>query len=225
MNTQKLNQFCQAAYSFPQTVQHSYDMAMKVVGEGIEGDLVECGVAAGSQIAAFQLALIETEENTRRKIWAFDSFEGIPLAGEFDTEQPGIGEIKTDKFAPLEQRLVSSGITAHSLESVINNFNGWGLPVSNIEFVKGWFQHTIEPTAENMGRIAILRLDGDLHESTLVCLQHLYKKVSRGGVVIIDDYALAGCQAAVKQYFKSIKKGLPEMIPVDGQGVVYFIKP
>jgi hypothetical protein len=224
MNTEKLNQFCQAAYSFPQTVYHSYNTALKVVNESIEGDLVECGVAAGSQIAAFQLALMETGA-TDRRIWAFDSFEGIPLAGEFDTEQPGIGEIKTDKFAPIEQRLVSSGVTAHSLESVVNNFNGWGLPTANVEFVKGWFQHTLKSTVEQMGKISVLRLDGDLYESTLICLKYLYPKVSKGGIVIIDDYALAGCQAAVKQYFKSIRKKFPEMETVDGYGVVCFTKP
>jgi hypothetical protein len=74
-----------------------------------------------------------------------------------------------------------------------------------------------------------LRLDGDLHESTLVCLQNLYPKVSKGGVVIIDDWgSLVGCRVAVEQYFKSIKKKMPQMIRVsdsnESNGVVYFNK-
>jgi hypothetical protein len=52
----------------------------------------------------------------------------------------------------------------------------------------------------------------------------LYPKVSKGGFVIIDDYALEGCRVAVKQYFESIKKPMPNMINVDGHGVHYFIK-
>lgn len=212
------------AYSFPQTVEHSYQTVKNILENGIKGDLVECGVAMGSQIAAFQLALVEANA-LHRSIWAFDSFEGIPLAGEFDTEQAGIGEITHDKYAPIEERLVSSGVTAHSLESVKYNFtNRWNLPITNINFVKGWFQHTIEPTADSIESIAVLRLDGDLHESTLICLQHLYPKVLKGGVVIIDDYALTGCRVAVEQYFKSIKKALPKMDLIDGQGVVAFTK-
>lgn len=224
MTHPKLQEFMQMAYSFPQTVEHSYQTVKNILENGINGDLVECGVAMGSQIAAFQLALVEANA-LHRSIWAFDSFEGIPLAGEFDTEQAGIGEITHDKYAPIEERLVSSGVTAHSLESVKYNFtNRWNLPITNINFVKGWFQHTIEPTADSIESIAVLRLDGDLHESTLICLQHLYPKVLKGGVVIIDDYALTGCRVAVEQYFKSIKKALPKMDLIDGQGVVAFTK-
>jgi hypothetical protein len=212
----------QFAYSFPITIQNSFDMAMEVLNNDIEGDFVECGVAAGAQIGAFQYALSTTQKNKR--IWAFDSYEGIPLAGEFDTEQAGIGAITHNKFLPIEERLISSGITCHSVENVKDNFAKWNLPIHNIEFVKGWFQNTLPNYENQIDKISILRLDGDLHESTLVCLQHLYPKVVKNGIVIIDDYALEGCKVAVKQYFESIKKSLPEMINVDGNGVHYFKK-
>jgi hypothetical protein len=86
MTHPKLQEFMQMAYSFPQTVEHSYQTVKNILENGINGDLVECGVAMGSQIAAFQLALVEANA-LHRSIWAFDSFEGIPLAGEFDTER------------------------------------------------------------------------------------------------------------------------------------------
>jgi O-methyltransferase len=212
----------QFAYSFPITIQNSFDMAMEVLNNNIEGDFVECGVAGGAQIGAFQYAISIAQKN--KKIWAFDSYEGIPLAGEFDTEQAGIGAITHNKFLPIEERLVSSGITCHSVENVKENFAKWNLPIHNIEFVKGWFQNTLPNYEKQIDKISILRLDGDLHESTLVCLQHLYPKVVKNGIVIIDDYALEGCRVAVKQYFESIKKALPEMINVDGNGVHYFKK-
>ena len=219
---EKLKLISQFAYSFPVTIQNSFDMAMEVLNNNIEGDFVECGVAAGAQIGAFQYALATTQKS--RKIWALDSYEGIPLAGEFDTEQAGIGAITHDKYLPIEQRLVSSGVTCHSLENVKENFAKWGLPIDNIEFVKGWFQNTLPVYENQIDKISILRLDGDLHESTLVCLKSLYPKVVKSGVVIIDDYALEGCRVAVKQYFDSIKQPLPEMINVDGNGVHYFKK-
>lgn len=219
---EKLKLISQYAYSYQATVQNSYDLAVRAINEKIDGDFVECGVASGAQIGAFQYAQAELGFNKR--IWAFDSFEGIPLAGEFDTEQAGIGEIKHDKYAPIEQRLISSGVTCHSLESVKDNFRGWGLPIDNILFIKGWFQHTLPAVSSQIDKISILRLDGDLHESTLICLEHLYPKVVNGGFVIIDDYALTGCRVAVEQYFNNIKAEYPTMINVDGHGVHYFVK-
>jgi O-methyltransferase len=207
------------AYSFKETVQHTYDCAEKLILENIEGDFVECGVAAGAQIGAMQCAI--KQNNVNRRIFAFDSFEGIPMAGEFDTEQAGIGEITHDKFAPIEQRLVSSGVTVHSLENVLDNFKFFNLPTENIIFVKGWFQHTLHTVGGEMEKIALLRLDGDLYESTFVCLEYLYPKVVKGGIVIIDDYALNGCRQAIKDYFPK----MPKMIEVEGGGgVAYFVK-
>lgn len=167
MDTNDLEKLSQVAYSFKETIEHSYNSVVHCLQNNIQGDFVECGVASGSQIGAFQCA-IRDNNVSNRLIWGFDSFEGIPLAGEFDTEQAGIGAITHDKFAPLEERLVTSGITAHSMESVLQNFHNWGLSQDNLRLVKGWFQHTLEPTTKDMREIAVLRLDGDLHESTLV---------------------------------------------------------
>ena len=145
------------------------------------------------------------------------------MAGEKDDQQPGIGDISHDKTLPLNERLVSSGITCHSLESVVNNFKSWNLPLSNVEFVKGWFQNTIEETSKSIDKISVLRLDGDLYESTYICLEYLYPKISKGGVLIIDDYALTGCRLAVEDYFKKKRKKLPLFESVDNHGVVFTI--
>lgn len=219
MMNEILQKCASIAYSFKETIQNTYDSAERVILENIEGDFVECGVAAGAQIGAMQCAI--KQNNANRRIFAFDSYEGIPMAGEFDAEQAGIGEITHDKYAPLEQRLVSSGVTVHSLENVIDNFKYIGLPTDNIVFVKGWFQNTLPTIKDEIEKISLLRLDGDLYESTYVCLEHLYPKVVKGGIVIIDDYALTGCYQAIKDYFKE----LPKMIEVQGGGgVVYFKK-
>jgi O-methyltransferase len=228
MNTKDLHNLSQVAYSFQETIEHSYQSVIDCLTSKIDGDFVECGVASGSQIAAFQCALKDSQV-TDRIIWGFDSFEGIPMAGEFDSEQAGIGEITHNKYAPLEERLISSGVTVHSLESVLQNFDNWGLPKNNLKLIKGWFQFTLESASKDIEKIAVLRLDGDLYESTLICLQYLYPKVSKNGIVIIDDWgSLDGCRLAVKDYFKSINEKLPNMIPVNPEnyanGVVYFLK-
>jgi O-methyltransferase/8-demethyl-8-(2,3-dimethoxy-alpha-L-rhamnosyl)tetracenomycin-C 4'-O-methyltransferase len=209
-----LEEISNYAYSTKKTIQSTYDLTRYVIDNNIEGDLVECGVAAGAQIMTMKVAIDKNE----RVIWAFDSFEGIPLAGENDIEQPGIGAISHNKNLPIKERLVSSGITVHSLSNVINNFNGCNVSIDGIMFIEGWFQDTVP--GNKINKISLLRLDGDLYESTEICLKYLYPKVSVGGVVIIDDYALDGAKMAVCDYFND---NVPEMKLIDG-GVVYFIK-
>lgn len=219
------------AYSYKETIHNTVELCHLVINKVIPGHFVECGVGAGAQLLAMQVANLFFPQNLYRNIYAFDSFEGIPLAGEHDQDQPGIGEIKHDTSLPIEQRLVSSGVTVHSLDNVQRNVMMPGLPLNNIHFIKGWFQNTVAKCFHPTEKIAILRLDGDLYESTIVCLEALYPLVSIGGYVIIDDYALEGCKKAVHDYL--IKNGIVDkpielsemMIPVEGSGgVVYFKK-
>ena len=211
---EKITAAASIAYSTRATIDNTFALSKEMLHK--EGCFVECGVGAGSQIMAMQLAV----EGTKKVIYAFDSFEGIPMAGEHDTSQPGIGEIKHNKFLPLKERLVSSGITCHSSKNVKDNFERFGIPLTNILFIEGWFQDTL-PLYET-GPIALLRLDGDLYESTMVCLEHLYPLVVDGGCIIVDDFSLDGAKKAVQDYFNGV---LPEMITVDGgQGPAYFYK-
>ena len=78
--------------------------------------------------------------------------------------------------------------------------------ITDYEFVKGWFQHTIKKRSRKIKKISVLRLDGDLYESTLIPLQYLYPKLSKGGILIIDDWNLAGCQKAFFKYFLEHKQ-------------------
>lgn len=198
-----LDEIAKMAYSTKKTLDYTYYTALNL--SGVEGCFVECGVGAGSQIAAMQLAA-----EGKRPILAFDSYEGIPLGNEKDFVQPGIGKFTHDPTLPLRDRLVSSGITSHSVQKVRSNILSLGLPIDNIQFIKGWFQDTLPVVP--VGDIALLRLDGDLYESTMVCLEYLYPKVVKGGVVIIDDYGLQGCRTAIHEYFGD---SLPELIDVE----------
>lgn len=211
----RLQQFSQIAYSFPSTVQNTYDMAVRCAK--LPGVYVECGVAAGAQVMAMQQAL--SDAGVHKHIYAFDSFEGIPLGCDRDKEQPGIGNPKHDTTLPQSVRLVSSGVTVHSLENVYANFRKLGVDTDKINFIKGWFQDTVCVT--DTGNIALLRLDGDLYESTKICLEYLYPKVVNNGIVIIDDYALEGCRTAVDEYFID---NMPELHNVEGGGGVVWFK-
>lgn len=218
MLQKKLDEIAKFAYSHKETVLHTYYTACSLIEDVVNGCFVECGIGAGAQIAAMQLANQQMKAN--RTIWGFDSFEGIPLAGPNDTEQPGIGKIQHDVNVSERERLVSSGITAHSVQNVLDNISKTDLLTVNIHFYKGWFQDTLPMYANVLGGIALLRLDGDLYESTICCLQHLYPLVTYGGVVIVDDN-LAGVTKALHDYFGD---QMPNIKYVEGTEVRYFIK-
>ena len=218
----QLNQFAQSAYSTLPTLYNSYELAVECIKNKIPGDFVECGVAAGSQVAAMAYAC--QMFGSENKIHLFDSFEGIPLAGVHDTEQPGIGGITHNVNVASETLLVSSGITVHSLENVKLNMRRWGIHPDRLAYHKGWFQHTLPHAADEIQKISLLRLDGDLYESTKVCLEYLYPKVSKGGYVVIDDFGtLDGCRKAVLDYLAEHDLN-PIIIPIlGGLGPVYWI--
>jgi hypothetical protein len=178
----QLNKYAELALCDLPTIYNTYELALKC--KDIEGDFVECGVFAGAQLAAMRLA-------DPRTIHAFDSFEGIPAAGVEDGEAGKLIEFKS--VCPLEQ--------------VKEYMEMWG--IEGIVYHKGWFEDTV-PKYE--GKIALLRLDGDLYSSTKVCLEHLYPKLVKGGYLIIDDYALKGCRQAVDEclpdaVFTEVKDG------------------
>lgn len=216
-----------AAYSSRETIENTKFFTDYVLHQQIPGTLVECGVAGGAQIAAMQDRNIQSAN--RRWIYGFDSFEGIPLASEEDDEQPGIeGPKPVIRYSDKRELLKSSGVTVHSKE-VVQSFIRYWFPDNwqNIVLVKGWFQDTLGPytsVLEKLGGIALLRLDGDLYESTKVSLEHLFPLLNPGGILIIDDWELTGCRRACEEYFDThpVEKLEQPYGPTDGP--TYFRK-
>jgi hypothetical protein len=85
-----------------------------------------------------------------------------------------------------------------SLKEVRRNFERYGLLDDRVQFLVGWFEDTL-PTA-TIERLAVLRLDGDMYSSTHHVLSALYPRLSVGGYVIVDDYYLDTCRAAITDY-------------------------
>jgi O-methyltransferase len=209
-------------YSTKETQLNSYTIGFSAENTNVEGDIVECGIAAGGNFAMMIHGVICANEKTPRTFWGYDSFEGIQLAGSKDTEQAGIGAIKHDTNVPPAQLLVSSGITVHSEESVIENLKKWGLyDKVRIKLVKGWVQNSLlEDTPES---IAILRLDMDVYDPTIFVLRLLYDRISKGGIIIIDDWALTGVRVAVEEFWA--EKGIkPEILTIENSTPIYWIK-
>lgn len=215
--THPLGDIAQSAFSTMEGLQHSYSCATDTLQRATPGVFVECGVAGGAQIGAMSRAV--QDRGDTREFHLFDSFEGIPMAGPKDHDQPGIGMPAHDVSAPIRERLVSSGISVGTVQQVQENLERWGCFQTYL-YHKGWFQDTM-PLLSDFPRIALLRLDGDLYESTMCCLEHLYPHVVKGGTIIIDDWSLIGCRMAVDEYLKC--NGLAPDIFMDRCGDGYTI--
>jgi len=104
------------------------------------------------------------------------------------------------------------------LEEVRENFKRYDLLDDNVVFIKGFFETSI-PSAP-IDKLAILRLDGDMYSSTIQVLNALYDKVSTGGYIIVDDWCLHNCRAAVNDFRKS-RNITDEILEIDGIGVFW----
>lgn len=203
------------AYSNTDTLQFSFDCAEKM--RDVDCVFVEAGVAAGAQIIAMHHGA------PKKIIYAFDSFQGIPLPSNRDDQMPGIKRLTTYEQShlpnPGEQLLETTGATAVSEESFKTHLIAGGVNMDVIKVCPGWFEHTVPVFGQFSVRIGILRLDGDLYNSTYVCLKHLYHNVIKGGIVIIDDWELPGSRSAMEDYFNGV---MPEMQFVSN--IAYFVK-
>ena len=210
------------AYSSKEVLQFTYDMAVKYKDK--PGVYVECGVAAGAQIIAMAAGA------PNKTIYAFDSFEGIPLPSNKDNQMPGIRMLSESEQKALpdpgKQVLVSSGATVVSLRDFQMHLWSSLVQKDNIIIEPGWFENTMPEYSKEINEISILRLDGDLYNSTLVCLEYLYPKVIKGGIVIIDDWALPGCQQAVTDYLIKTDNGHVNMSFIESKDskVAYWYK-
>lgn len=178
----------------------------EVLANRIEGDLMETGVWRGGA-CIFMRAILKAHGVTDRNVWVADSFCGLPA--------PDPGKYPQDVGLDLSK----IPELAISLEEVKENFRRYGLLDGQVRFLRGWFRDTL-PTAE-VRTLAVLRLDGDLYESTMDALQHLYPKLSEGGYLIVDDYgAIPACRQAVDDY-RATAEIRSEIHPIDACGAYW----
>jgi O-methyltransferase len=159
--------------------------AETVIREGVPGDFIETGVWRGGA-AIFMRAVLAARGVRDRTVWVADSFQGLP--------RPNPSAYPADAGLDLFRHPELSV----SLDQVKANFARYRLLDERVQFLAGWFEDTL-PRAP-IERLALLRLDGDLYESTMDALTALYPRLSTGGFVIVDDYDIAACARAVRDY-------------------------
>jgi len=179
---------------------------LDVIQRGVPGDAIEVGAWRGGA-AIFMRAIVKMCGEAARQVWVADSFQGLP--------RPDAARYPADAGDTHWQHPE----LAVSLDDVRANFQRYGLLDRQVTFLPGWFRDTL-PQAP-IGELALLRIDGDMYESTMVALESLYPKLRSGGFAIIDDYgALESCRRAVDDYRRreAIRDAL---LPIDWTGVMW----
>ena len=158
---------------------------------GIEGDVVECGVWRGGSMMSVARALCHLR-CTRRHLHLFDTFAGM---SEPTNEDGGATHARWQ----AQQSDQHNTWCFASLDDVTANMEQTGYPQDRVHFVPGPVEHTLPDAAPK--DIALLRLDTDWYASTKHELEHLYPRLQPGGILIIDDYGhWPGCQQAVDEF-------------------------
>lgn len=177
-----------------------------VIACGVPGHFIETGVWRGGA-TIFMRAILAAHGVRDRKVFVADSFAGLPPPNaELYPADAG------DKHHEQEALAIS-------MEQVQRHFELYGLLDDQVHFLKGWFKDTL-PTAP-IDKLAVVRLDGDMYESTMDGFNALYDKLSPGGYLIVDDFgAVPACRKAVEDFRAS--RGITEtIVPIDWTGVYW----
>jgi O-methyltransferase len=167
----------------------------------VPGDIVECGVGRGRSLLILTAInyILSKEEGGQRTVFGYDSFEGFPAPSKQDatTRNPQKGEWSKSP----------SGKYTYSPEFIQQVLNVADIPLDKMRVIikKGFFSDSLKSHPDRP--IALLHIDGDLYQSCLDALVYLYPKVSKGGIVIFDEYRsgdrtdFPGERLAIKDYF------------------------
>ena len=187
-----------------ENIQHCVET---VIDEDVPGDLIETGVWRGGATIVMR-GVLKAHGDTSRTVWAADSFEGLPA--------PDAARYPADAGDTFHKQ---TGL-AVGVEQVKHNFERYGLLDDQVKFLVGWFKDTL-PTAP-IEELSVLRLDGDLYESTWQAIEALYPKLSPGGFCIVDDYGdlVAQCQRAIHDY-RDAHGITEEIVDIDGFGAYW----
>jgi len=183
------------------------ELLLRVFSSRVHGDYVETGVWRGGS-SIFARGVMRAYGQAERAVYLCDSFRGLP-PGDRKLHKRDSG---WDRTPYLE---VSTQVVASYFEEA-------SLMDDKVVFVKGFFNDTMPILVPQISSIAVLRLDGDMYESTVDVLYHLYDKVALGGFVIIDDWYGFPAKDACEDFF--LAHGIsPEILSID-QYAVYWQK-
>jgi hypothetical protein len=176
-----------------------YELYKSIVN--LPGHVVECGVFKGTSLIRFCTFREILESPYSRKVIAFDAF------GKF----PELGDANDQTFIENFERSAGEGIAVDELKQV---FSYKGFP--NYEFIPGNIIDTVPTYVSNHPelKIALLHIDVDVYEPSIVILNQLFDKVVKGGVILFDDFGtVAGETKAIDEFFAA-RNVIIEKLPI-----------
>jgi O-methyltransferase len=192
-------------------VVHFYRLVEKIAA--VDGDVVECGVADGSSLAA--LTILVSIHGQIRQVWGFDSWAGLPAPSGADLGDASIavgGMFSHASTIRVRDELLAYGLTDQEI-------------TQTVRLVPGLFSETLPP---HKGRIALLHVDVDLYQSYLDCLTHLWPQVQAGGIVAFDEYeetdSWPGARRAVDEFFASRSAEVTDLRHDESSGKWWVMK-
>lgn len=202
-------------------VQALVNAVRYVVQARVEGAIVECGVWKGGSMMAVARTLLEVGES-HRELWLFDTFTGLTEPSDLDSSAGGLtAKSYINQAGNLAGAHRESHLCIANVETVRVNLEATGYPPSHLHFVVGDVLETLP--VEELVRIALLRLDTDWYESTRHELDHLFSKMTPGGVLICDDYNFwMGHRKAIDDYFSELGESLL-MCRIDSSAVLAVV--
>lgn len=171
-----------------------------IVQNEIPGDIVECGVWRGGSMLAVAKTLVRLN-NFSKELYLFDTFEGMTSPAENDVDWMGAQAFKKYQVTKSDN---GSSWSYASEKDVRRTMSLADYDEGKIHYVKGKVEDTLPGQAPDT--ISLLRLDTDWYESTRHELIHLFSRLSRGGILILDDYG----------HWKGARKAVDEFIAEHG---------
>jgi O-methyltransferase len=157
----------------------------RVLADGVPGDLIETGIWRGGVVILMR-AILDAYDDRTRTVFAADSFRGVP--------PPNLEAYPADTGSALH----TAKALSISRKEVERNFDLYGLLDEQVQILEGWFKDSLPKVKSRTW--SVIRLDGDLYESTMDALTNLYPGLSVGGFLIVDDYGHGPCRQAITDF-------------------------
>jgi hypothetical protein len=178
-----------------------YTATRYVIENEIPGAFAECGVWRGGSMMLIALSALR-HGGSDRSLWLYDTFAGMtPPAAEDIQEMSGVAA--SELLAQRDKNADDPFWGIASRAVVEANLHATGYPMEQVHFVEGDVLETLPAQAPDT--LALLRLDTDWYASTRHELEQLHPRLSRGGVLIIDDYGYwRGARKATDEYLATL---------------------
>ena len=156
---------------------------------GQDGDICEFGVAQGATSALMANEI----RNTSKRLWLFDSFQGLP--------KPTAKDKLIHDIFNLGSMEAYEGKMSVPQTAVLQRLDIIDFPRDRTMVVPGFIEETSkrEPLPK---KVCFAYVDFDFYEPIQIALDFLHPRMPVGGIVVVDDYGFfsSGAQSAADEF-------------------------